>query len=68
MQVITMKLKKSNFLFFSKVTWHEFLRELSVYVIAARPNLSPVPVEGSDWTKGVVVSTETDCDIKRTSL
>ncbi|XP_060068517.1 PHD finger protein 24-like [Ylistrum balloti] len=51
-----------------KVNWNEFLRELSIYIIAARPNLSPVPMESSEWTKDVVVSTETDCDIKRTSL
>ncbi|KAK3098733.1 hypothetical protein FSP39_022535 [Pinctada imbricata] len=51
-----------------KMGWRDFLWELCIYVLAARPNLSPVPVEGSEWTKGVVVSTEMDCDLKRTSL
>lgn len=50
------------------VSWQEYILELSLYVLAARPNLSPVPVESSEWTKGVVVSTEMDCDLKRTTL
>jgi hypothetical protein len=53
---------------FRSVAWHEYLLELSLYILAARPNLSPVPVESSEWTKGVVVSTEMDCDLKRTTL
>lgn len=51
-----------------QVSWQEYLKELSLYILAARPNLSPVPVEGSEWTKSVVVSTEKDCNIKQTSL
>lgn len=50
------------------MTWNDYLLELAIYIIAARSNLSPVPVEGSEWTKSVVVSTEMDCDLKRTSL
>lgn len=50
------------------MSWNDYLLELAIYIIAARSNLSPVPVEGSEWTKSVVVSTEMDCDLKRTSL
>ncbi|XP_061193286.1 uncharacterized protein LOC133201504 [Saccostrea echinata] len=34
------------------VSWQDYLLELSLYILAARPNLSPVPVESSEWTKG----------------
>ena len=56
------------FFFFRTMSWNDYLLELAIYIIAARSNLSPVPVEGSEWTKSVVVSTEMDCDMKRTSL
>lgn len=56
------------FFFFRTMSWNDYLLELAIYIIAARSNLSPVPVEGSEWTKSVVVSTEMDCDMERTSL